>query len=159
MQSVRWGEMGPQLLTDALTELGLDRLAQPREAFYPIKPLQTWLLFDPEQAEEVDRRVADSSAVHLWHEVLRRAGPITQVGPPAGSWLDRMAREWGVDLPDERVDVDWVTRALGRDGPVTPARVERLTRERDAARARISRMEERIIALRARLADRAARSD
>ena len=37
--------------------------------------------------------------------------------------------------------------------------LQRLTRERDAARARISRMEERIVALRARLADRAARTD
>lgn len=150
--SIEWGQMGPDLLTTILAELDLTHLARPQEELYPVRPLDVWLLFQPDRADEADERVSAGAAVHLWHELLRRAGPVTSLAPPAGSWLDRKLIEVGVPVAGlDRLDAEWVARVLGRNGPVTAERLERVTRERDAARERVAALRRRVEGLEARV--------
>lgn len=69
-----WGDTGPGLLSRLVEELGLELL--PVEAVCPIG-FDEWQLLisaDPVEQASVLRRTSSSFAIHLWHEMWRRAG-------------------------------------------------------------------------------------
>jgi hypothetical protein len=64
----RWGEIGPQLLQQALQTLGMSDCILPTAVFYPI---DYWRI---EQFFENRELPAESVAVHLWHAIWRSRG-------------------------------------------------------------------------------------
>lgn len=86
LDEIKWGQLGPKLLSRVLGEQGLDNLAKPRKFFYEIGPLETWVLLDPSTAESTRRRIGDAWGVHLWSKVLRETAPeLAFASAPDGS--------------------------------------------------------------------------
>lgn len=66
-----WGETGPRLVATAVRALGLERFTKPAKTFCPIAFREWRSTIHPEAGRAFD---ADIWAVHLWHEMWRRAG-------------------------------------------------------------------------------------
>ncbi len=63
--TIEWGEIGPRLVSDAVTRFNLDRFLLPPEAFNPID----YSLFSEIQAAGFEMaRLSESFAVHLWNQ-------------------------------------------------------------------------------------------
>jgi hypothetical protein len=78
VKKLKWGEMGPDLCVRLVPQLGLKRYVAPIPAFCAI-PSGKWADFVSEDPEVQSRRWRELSskkvyAVHLWHEMWRRAG-------------------------------------------------------------------------------------
>lgn len=85
-----WGQTGPRLMTRLVTDLQLEAL--PIEAVCPID-FPDWAMSVSDRASdraEVERRTASSFAVHLWHEMWRRAGADVENPGPAGCFYARV---------------------------------------------------------------------
>lgn len=67
-RSIRWGEIGPLLLQQAIDTLEMADCVQPPDVFYPVDYWRIHHLFE-------DRPLpSDSRAVHLWHAIWRSRG-------------------------------------------------------------------------------------
>jgi Alpha 1,4-glycosyltransferase conserved region/Glycosyltransferase sugar-binding region containing DXD motif len=66
---LRWGETGPQLVTEAVQRFGLQKYVHPPAAFCPVSYRDWKLLLDPGFAIDSG---AGAFAVHLWNEMWRR---------------------------------------------------------------------------------------
>lgn len=111
IQNLKWGQIGPQLVTSAVKRLGLLELALPISQIYPLHYSETWRYFDPESIDFVRKRCEDSKFAHLWNEVIRRAPlNLKKYSPPKGSFLHELGREIGCSpfqsLPP--IDSKWV---------------------------------------------------
>ena len=88
-----WGDTGPALLSRLVQEFGLELLAP--EAVCPID-FDKWdmtLSDDPLVQAQVRRQISSSLAVHLWHEMWRRAGvDLDQVVDPNCLYSELLAR-------------------------------------------------------------------
>lgn len=92
---VRWGQLGPVLLTYALKKLGLLDLALPQNILYPISPMDVWRLFDSREEASLRVDLADSWSIHLWNEVLRHSAPELKTHlPPENSLLGKKIRSF-----------------------------------------------------------------
>ena len=118
LEDARWGDTGPRLLTELLPAYAPDIPIAPRESTYAIgaDEFQKFLL--PETCEEVETRTANSTFVHLWNEMWRKAGVPKNIAPPRGCWLDRMFERHQIPVVwSDRLDAGYVERwaALRRD--------------------------------------------
>lgn len=69
--NVKWGEYGPAGFTLAARHLGFVELALPPQEFYPA-PFKQWRsVFEPTQ-RDWGATLANSKALHLWNEMMRR---------------------------------------------------------------------------------------
>jgi hypothetical protein len=110
---LEWGQIGPRLVTEAVTQLELHHLVQPIDVLYPVHYREVGILFDPLRREEVDRRLARASTLHLWNEIMRRGGAVKEHRPPRDSWLAAAFETYGIDFSsDSEHDVEWVHGAL-----------------------------------------------
>ena len=82
-----WGETGPRLVTDAVGRLGLKRFAKPAKTFCPVSYREWRSLITPDAALEFD---VDTWAVHLWHEMWRRAGVDKDKNYPPACQFERL---------------------------------------------------------------------
>ncbi|HUA58746.1 MAG TPA: hypothetical protein VML19_08340 [Verrucomicrobiae bacterium] len=82
-----WGETGPRLVAEAVRTLGLERHLKSAGAFCPV-PFFEWgsLLRPAPQPVFGD----DAFAVHLWHEMWRRAGMDKDANYPADCPFERL---------------------------------------------------------------------
>ena len=125
-----WGQIGPELVTDAVTRFDLHRLVQPAEVLYPLHYEEVGMLFDPSQFAAVQERLQNASTLHLWNEIMRRGGPVKQVRPPQGSWLAHAFDSYALDFGSRfEHEVDWVLGAVALD-KISP---EAAIQDRDAA--------------------------
>jgi Glycosyltransferase sugar-binding region containing DXD motif len=116
--NARWGETGPRLLTELQPVHAPGAQIAPCESSYAIGPDEFQKLLLPEAREEVDERTADSTFVHLWNEMWRKAGVPKNIAPPKGCWLDRMFERRQIPVVwSDRLDATYVERwaALRRD--------------------------------------------
>jgi Alpha 1,4-glycosyltransferase conserved region len=116
--NARWGETGPKLLTELQPVYAPDMPIAPRHGAYEIgaDEFQKFLL--PEARQEVEERISNSTFVHLWNEMWRKAGVPKNIAPPKGCWLDRMFEHHQIPVVwSDRLDADYVERwaALRRD--------------------------------------------
>ncbi|MDR3571249.1 MAG: hypothetical protein P4L81_03555 [Candidatus Pacebacteria bacterium] len=84
---LKWGAIGPFLLTPLLRRHGDYSRARPPHQFYPIEPELFGMLFLPARRDEVEAKILGSTFLHLWSEAIKLAGWDLTVGPPAGSYL------------------------------------------------------------------------
>ena len=118
LQDARWGETGPDLLTELQPVCAPLLPIAPRESTYAIGADEFEKFLLPEAREEVEARTANSTFVHLWNEMWRRAGVPKNIAPPKGCWLDRMfERHQIAAVWSDRLDAAYVERwaALRRD--------------------------------------------
>lgn len=118
LDNARWGETGPKLLTELQPVYAPDMSIAPCHSTYEIgaDEFQKFLL--PEARVEVDERTANSTFVHLWNEMWRKAGVPKNIAPPKGCWLDRMFERHQIPVVwSDRLDECYVERwaALRRD--------------------------------------------
>ena len=118
LEDARWGDTGPRLLTELQPAYAPHLPIASRESTYAIgaDEFQKFLL--PEAREEVEVRTANSTFVHLWNEMWRKAGVPKNIAPPRGCWLDRMFERHQIPVVwSDRLDADYVERwaALRRD--------------------------------------------
>lgn len=140
LEGARWGETGPKLLTELQPILAPRLPIAPRESTYAIgaDEFQKFLL--PEARAEVEARTVNSTFVHLWNEMWRRAGVPKDIAPPRGSWLDGMfERHQIAAVWSDRLDAAYVERwaALRRDRD--QAGHYNLVQNRELARLRAER--------------------
>ncbi|MBV8751464.1 MAG: hypothetical protein JO328_01230 [Hyphomicrobiales bacterium] len=92
-RSVRWGETGPQLLTQVLHELGNTEGTFDSSLCYPIHYNDALAVLQPSQAERVAGRLTGARFLHLWNTMLRNAGVWKTYLPPRGSMLRRLVEQ------------------------------------------------------------------
>ncbi|HEY1075854.1 MAG TPA: capsular polysaccharide synthesis protein [Fontimonas sp.] len=97
---LRWGALGPRLLTEYLRESALLVQAQPAQTFYPIDCAGAPDLLQPARAQTCAERCEPALAVHWWNELYRRWGLPKQLAPPPGSFLRQCIEREGIPLPD-----------------------------------------------------------
>ena len=84
---IGWGETGPTLLSRLVAEERLGRFVKDGRVFYPYDWSEATRALDPAHAARLGLMSADATLVHLWNEMLRRAGVDKSAPPPAGSFL------------------------------------------------------------------------
>lgn len=84
---MKWGELGPKLLTSFMERRGLSADAVAKECFYPIHWSAADLVLDPARRDEAAARCDGAHAYHIWNEMLRLWAVPKNVLPPTGSLL------------------------------------------------------------------------
>jgi hypothetical protein len=118
LEEARWGDTGPRLLTELQPAYAPDFSIAPRESTYAIGADEFQKFLMPEACEEVEARTANSTFVHLWNEMWRKAGVPKNIAPPRGCWLDRMFERHQIPVVwSDRLDASYIERwaALRRD--------------------------------------------
>lgn len=89
-ENISWGQAGPFLVTSCLREKALLSELLPSSSFYPI-PFDKWHMpFLADCAAEVEHHCAPAFALHLWHEMTRRAGLNKDAAPDPKSFFGRL---------------------------------------------------------------------
>lgn len=94
-RSEPWGATGPAMLTRLARGDGLDALAAPRSAFYPVRWHEFHMPLLPAFRGAVEAATADSTLLHLWNERIRRSGFDRSACAPAGSFFHEACRRLG----------------------------------------------------------------
>ena len=89
VNKLKWGQIGPKLMTRLVRELGREPALLPVEAVCPVGFMRWWEMISPEPAVQarVREQVRPARAVHLWHELFRREGYHDRAQFPPGSLL------------------------------------------------------------------------
>lgn len=84
---IKWGEIGPQLLTKKVSEYKLNKYIQEPQVFYPVNYWEWQDLFDPKKGKVIIRKTRNSHTVQIWHQMLNREG-FDKDNFPKGSAMD-----------------------------------------------------------------------
>ena len=84
---LKWGEIGPDLITDIVISNGLIENMLDPNYFFPISPNQIQKLFDPKNQNNNKKLIEDSFICHTWNEMFRKYNINKLVHPPVGSFL------------------------------------------------------------------------
>jgi len=90
-----WGETGPRLLTKLASQLNLLSHAEPKLSFYPAGPWEIDYLFLPNRKDEFVTTVQNSKTVHMYNEMIIRAGIPKNILPPRESYLGEVFSSYG----------------------------------------------------------------
>ena len=85
-QDLLWGATGPHLITKRLGNTALTT-ARPSNDFYPFHWDEWYRPFIRNEQDRCVRDTSDSFAVHLWNNILVKAGYWKDLAPPSGSFL------------------------------------------------------------------------
>jgi len=98
-----WGDAEDSLLTRSLAANGMVAPLQSPGAASPVSWFDVARLFDPSQAASLAKELDGKCFLDLHHEVWLRAGIPTFLGPPRGSFLDRLLHrhEFGLTFAAE----------------------------------------------------------
>jgi len=98
-----WGAIGPFLLTELAEKYGVDHNARDFSHFNPIEPDHFWKPLLPAYRENVAIATRQATFLHLWGELIDRAGYDKSASPPPGSFLYDVFRRLGTLDRFERV--------------------------------------------------------
>jgi hypothetical protein len=93
-----WDTAGMPLLTRCIRESGLSACIRPLDIVSPISWFDVPRLFDPDEADAVAEASKGKVFLDLHFEVWLRAGIPGYLGPPRGSYLDRLFKLHDVEL-------------------------------------------------------------
>ena len=109
--TAKWGDIGPNLVTRLVRELGLMGQVSDMHIAYPIHFSKAGQMFDPAAREEVEQATREATFLHLWNSTLREFGLPEFLGPPAGSYLDALFQRFGLaDVFTIRMPADCAKR-------------------------------------------------
>ncbi len=86
-KDIRWGMLGPRLLTKAVETFQLREHVYEKEFFYPIHFNQIKDLFNPSKIEKIKVLVENSFTLHMWNQGIRNLGIDKNLNPPSGSYM------------------------------------------------------------------------
>jgi len=86
-KNAKFAEAGPILLTKLIDTFGFHENVSPSYTAYPIPYDKALDVLIPECANKLLDVVQESTFIHLWGSVLRRAGISKNISPPFGSLL------------------------------------------------------------------------
>ena len=86
-KKIKWGEIGPQLLTEKIHHYNLSKYIQEPKVFYPVNYWEWKDIFDPEKKTEVIRKAKQSKTLQIWNQMLNREG-IDNNNLPKGSAME-----------------------------------------------------------------------
>jgi hypothetical protein len=133
-----WGQTGPYLLSDLVSEMQLTNLVSNLKVFYPISVYEIWKIFDPDSFNDIEQSTKNSVSIHLYNEMLRREWPVKHLMPPMNSWIYKKFVENEIEIPGTpRADVFWIKDALGNPKSFLINEVQNLNSEIDAKEALI----------------------
>lgn len=92
-KKIKWGEIGPQLLTEKIHNYKLNQYIQEPVVFYPVNYWEWKDLFDPLKRLEVLNKSKRSHTVQIWHQMLNREG-LDKDNFPEGSAMDYFYRKY-----------------------------------------------------------------
>jgi hypothetical protein len=114
-----YGELGPNLLTEALSGLSVTHHSGSTEDVYPLHYLQAHYFWLPEYAEFVSKSIKNATFVHLWNYMFTVMGIDRTSRPPRGSFLDKLYSEHGLPSnlgrEDHASNAQSTTHQLSRD--------------------------------------------
>ena len=91
--TLRWGDIGPKLLTQVVRDAGLQAFARETRVFCPIPSWQWDVALSGES--DWSRFVSEQTyAIHLWHEMWRRSGKDRLADFPPASLVAHLARRY-----------------------------------------------------------------
>ena len=73
-KKIKWGEIGPQLVTEKIHKYQLEKYIQEPEVFYPINYWEWKDIFNPAMRNKVLRKSAHSHTLQIWNQMLNRDG-------------------------------------------------------------------------------------
>jgi Alpha 1,4-glycosyltransferase conserved region/Glycosyltransferase sugar-binding region containing DXD motif len=88
--SIKWGDIGPYLLTRVLEEHGLTDRAYPASICYPIHYSQALDVLRPSKAAVLAGQIEGALFLHLWNAILVHHGIPKSWRPPEGSLLRQL---------------------------------------------------------------------
>jgi hypothetical protein len=101
VRTLRWGDTGPTLVTRLVAELGLQSAVRPPQEYCPV-PWSEWESFltaEPLAQARVRAALAGATAVHLWHELWRRAGIDKDARHPPGCAYEELLARYPDSAP------------------------------------------------------------
>ena len=153
---VRYGDIGPGLMTRIAKESGLTQLLLPQAALYPVAPHEALDLLRPSKAGELKAKVAGSAMLHLWNEMFGRAGILRWVAPPNGCFIRELFRRHGFPVNDRLCytadEIERLNRnlLLSMDASTQHKRAKALEAETADLRQRLAKAEAEIASLKAK---------
>ena len=92
---MKWGEIGPDLITDIVISNGLIENILDSNYFFPISPNQIQKLFDPKNQNNNKKLIEHFFICHTWNEMFRKYNINKLVHPPVGSFLyNEFEKKW-----------------------------------------------------------------
>lgn len=88
-----WGQLGPRLLTEVLSDFDPDQHLGNIHLFYPIHWLETHMLWMRNGAQFINTRIEGAMFLHLWNSLFSKMGIDPQKKPPIGSFLEQILGE------------------------------------------------------------------
>jgi mannosyltransferase OCH1-like enzyme len=95
----RWEEAGAPLLTQCLAADGLLDQFQPTDVVSPVSWFDIEVMFDPDRADMLADKLQGALFLDLHQEAWLRAGVPRELGPPLGSYLDRLFKTHEIGWP------------------------------------------------------------
>ena len=95
---IKWGQIGPDLITKILKKKKIFSMAQPRKKFYAINYKNfSWLIL-PKYKNLAKQITKDSLVVHNYNQIFNRFGIPKNVMPPKNSFLYEIFIRYSQDL-------------------------------------------------------------
>ena len=89
--AIRWGEIGPRLMDEAVRRCGLEAYVRPAPVFSPIGFRDWAAVLDPSIDWTFDET---THAIHLWNEMWRQDGPDKNGSYPPGCLYERLKKDY-----------------------------------------------------------------
>jgi hypothetical protein len=89
-----WAQTGPALISGLVEKHNLSTKVAGQHTAYAIDFTEVIKFLDPAAKGEVDERVAASTFVHLWNQIWKAIGFPQEFGPPEGSYIDVLFKEY-----------------------------------------------------------------
>jgi hypothetical protein len=96
-ENAKWGEIGPRLITQVVSDAGVIAQAQPAGLCYPIHWSEALELLLPCHADVNRRKLGEALFLHLWNEMFRQARIAKDILPPRQCLLRELADEHPVE--------------------------------------------------------------
>lgn len=90
-KQIKWGEIGPQLLTEKIKKYGLERYIREPYVFYPTNYWEWHHIFKKEYRNKVMGDCANSYTLQIWNQMLNREGLDNNSFEP-GSAMDHFSK-------------------------------------------------------------------
>jgi hypothetical protein len=85
--NIKWGDIGPRLITRLIQENGLVKEIYKEDYFYPIHYKHAMLALDPIHTANINEKVKNSYVYHCWNEILREKNINKNEIPPQKSFI------------------------------------------------------------------------
>lgn len=71
---IKWGEIGPQLVTEKIYKHRLEKYIQEPNVFYPVNYWEWQDIFNPEKRNKIINKSKHSHTLQIWNQMLNRDG-------------------------------------------------------------------------------------